>query len=497
MRKICRAALFISLFAILMLAPQSPARAQNAGGDLEQNFMNPPDSAKPRAWWHWMNGNVTKEGITADLDWMHRAGLAGMQLIDADVGTPQVIENRLIWMTPQWKDAFRHAANEAQRLGLEMDMEAAGGWSETGGPWVKPDAAMKKIVWSETQARGPARFRGVLPHPPVNNGRFQSMGMPMELSNPVPKGIPGEIPHFPPPPPPPDPTYYADSRVIAYRIPAGEVRMMDANPTITTSDSDVDTSLLTDGNYATEAGLHLKAGQSAVWVQFEFPQPYRAEAFLLGGGNVNVFSGGTVLDGDLQASDDGASWRSITSLSAPYFVNRDFPVQTYSFPATTAKYFRAMLHPAPPDSGVMSLAAAVGVRPPETGVVRLAEVELSGPRVDHWQGKAAFGDTSDFSTIATPHVPKNETVAPQDVIDVTSKMNSEGILDWNVPPGTGSSCGWGIRWWARRIIPPLARPRALKWTSLARNTWATTLRPMLTWSQAPRVRTSARAFATS
>jgi hypothetical protein len=382
-----------------------------------------------------MNGNVTREGITADLEWMHRAGIGGMQMIDANLGTPLFVEKRLVWMTPEWKDAFRHAADEAHRLGLEMGMEAAGGWSETGGPWVKPPAAMKKIVWSETLVQGPVKFSGVLPHPPTNNGRFQDMGMPMELSNPAPQGIPGEKPQPPAPAPPPDPTFYADSKVVAYRLPEGGVRMADARPRITTSEAGLDPAPLTDGDYATEVALRLNPGESDVWVQFEFPQPFRAEAILLGGGNVNVFSGGTIVDGELQASDDGKNWLAVASLSAPYFINRDFPIQTYSFPPTTARFFRAVLRPAAPDPGVMALAAAVGVHAPEAGVVRLAELELSGPRVTHWQGKAAFGDTSDFSTIGTPHVGKKEVVAREDVIDLTSQMHPDGSLAWDVPPG--------------------------------------------------------------
>jgi hypothetical protein len=61
--------------------------AQSAS-TLEDQFKNPPDSAKPRAWWHWMSGNVTEPGITADLEWMHRVGIAGMQMFDGDMGAP-------------------------------------------------------------------------------------------------------------------------------------------------------------------------------------------------------------------------------------------------------------------------------------------------------------------------------------------------------------------------------------------------------------------------
>jgi hypothetical protein len=66
-----------------------------------------------------MNGNVTKEGITADLEWMKRTGIAGMQMFDGNLGTPQFVEKRLVWMTPEWKEAFRHAGAEADRLGLK------------------------------------------------------------------------------------------------------------------------------------------------------------------------------------------------------------------------------------------------------------------------------------------------------------------------------------------------------------------------------------------
>src|SRR5690349_21940959 len=125
--------------AALLVGMAGLALGQSTGDALERDFKNPPDSAKPRAWWHWLNGNVTKEGITADLEWMKRVGIAGMQMFDGSLGIPQFTEKRLIWMTPEWKEAFRHAAAEADRLGLEMSMAASGGWSETAGPWVKPE----------------------------------------------------------------------------------------------------------------------------------------------------------------------------------------------------------------------------------------------------------------------------------------------------------------------------------------------------------------------
>jgi len=103
----------------LFLIPTDPAAAQGPSDDpLVTGFKNPPNSAKPRVWWHWMNGNITKEGITADLEWMKRVD-CGMQMFDGNLGTPQFVDKRLVWMTPEWKDALRHAGAEADRLGLE------------------------------------------------------------------------------------------------------------------------------------------------------------------------------------------------------------------------------------------------------------------------------------------------------------------------------------------------------------------------------------------
>jgi len=66
--------------------------AQDPGDALEQGFKNPPDSAKPRTWWHWTNGNITKEGIGKDLEWMKRSGIGGMQLADVASGSGQTVE---------------------------------------------------------------------------------------------------------------------------------------------------------------------------------------------------------------------------------------------------------------------------------------------------------------------------------------------------------------------------------------------------------------------
>ena len=139
-------------FLMVMLGLSINTNAQ-AINDLFFSFKNPPQSAKPIVWWHWVGSNVTKEGITKDLEWMQRVGIGGFQAFDVSIGGGQAIEKKVSYFTPEWLALIKHTAAEANRLGLDMTIVTAAGWSETGGTWVKPAEAMKKLVWSQTKRR--------------------------------------------------------------------------------------------------------------------------------------------------------------------------------------------------------------------------------------------------------------------------------------------------------------------------------------------------------
>ena len=141
---------------------------------------------------------------------MKRAGLAGFQLADVNAGGGQTVDQKIVFGTPEWLAAVRHAATEAERLGLEMTIFSSAGWSETGGPWVRPEQAMKKLVWSETNVEGPKPFDGQLPQPPNNNGPIRNL---MTGS-----GRPGTTP-------PRDPTYYGDGACRRLSTPSDELNM--------------------------------------------------------------------------------------------------------------------------------------------------------------------------------------------------------------------------------------------------------------------------------
>src|SRR6266576_5902209 len=198
-----------SLLLILTVLLMLRAHGQSSRDALESMFLDPPDSAKPRVWWHWMNGNITKEGIKLDLEWMKRVGIGGFQNFDAALNTPKFVDKRLVYMTPEWKDAFQYATNLADQLGLEEAIAGSPGWSESGGPWVKPSQGMKKFVWSEITVEGGQPFTGTFPSPPSVSGPFQTLPIIPRLA-----AMSGEAPKTP--------QFYSDTAVIAYKLPEGE-----------------------------------------------------------------------------------------------------------------------------------------------------------------------------------------------------------------------------------------------------------------------------------
>jgi len=158
--KSARAALLVLLGAVLVATASSTARAE---GSLESNFENPPDSARPMTFWHWMSGLVGKDGITADLEAMKRAGLGGVLIYH--IGGRTRVQGDVKYMSDEWFDLMKFAAEEAKRIGLEFSFHNCPGWSSSGGPWITPELSMQEVVWSETQVEGGKTFEGKLSQP--------------------------------------------------------------------------------------------------------------------------------------------------------------------------------------------------------------------------------------------------------------------------------------------------------------------------------------------
>jgi hypothetical protein len=146
----------------------------------------------------WMDGNLTREGITAYLEAMREAGLGGVVICEVNVGVPR---GPVEFMSPAWRGLFKHVVREAERLGLEVTLNAGPGWTGSGGPWVKPEESMQHIVAAAVEAAGPSCFEAELPRPARRPAFFGEGGLPPELK----KTMDG---------------FYRDVAVLAFPAPA-------------------------------------------------------------------------------------------------------------------------------------------------------------------------------------------------------------------------------------------------------------------------------------
>ena len=400
------------LAATAILLSAISCTPQNSIEELQSGWDNPPQSARNRVWWHWMNGNITKEGIIKDLQWMKDTRQGGVHNFDAALGTPTIVSKRLIYMDEGWKDAFAYAVQVADSLGLEFTIASAPGWSSTGGPWVSEKDAMKKLVWSETFAN--SKVDMTLPEPPHTTGAFLDG---------APAGRGAASTNY---------EYYEDIAVIAVKQPAGRQTTASLGAKVTASGGNFTLQQLTNGSISDAVMLPRDDKNGYAWIQYEFPTPVTIKSLKM------VGASGTT-NTRLEASDDGKSFNRVC------FIHGGNVAQvTMSVPATTAKYFRIRVdNPRAAGGGFFGMGG--GPSAPPAGTM-IAELELYPySRVHRFEDKAAFSSATLLTSAPTPTV-EGETFPPaEDVIDVT-EFYQNGKLSWNAPEGNWRIIryGWSL-----------------------------------------------------
>ena len=140
--------------------------------DLKESFLNPPDSAKPGVYWYFMDGNLSREEMTKDLESMKSAGISNLIFLEVGIGVPR---GPVDFMSEEWQDLFVHAVREAERLDIKILLGAGPGWCGSGGPWVKPEESMKHLVFSETEIAGNKKVDILLPVPEQRSTPWHTM----------------------------------------------------------------------------------------------------------------------------------------------------------------------------------------------------------------------------------------------------------------------------------------------------------------------------------
>jgi hypothetical protein len=342
----------------LLLALLSVGGA-HAGESLEVNFAQPPVRARPQTWWHWVSGNVSKEGITADLEAMKRIGLGGAQLFNVDQSD---VKGSLVFMSPEWRELVKHALNEADRLKLQFSMQACEGWSESGGPWVEPAQSMQRVVWSETHVQGGKSIPLTLPRPEAMKG------------------------------------YYQDISILALKDGASDPP---PDPVRITTSPQLEKPVTGPASAAFPVKFSVTKGGPPYWIQYEFAQPITAGSVAC---TLEWSAQRATFTGKLEASDDGVTFRPVCELPKWPRVEED------PFPLVTAKVFRMTFNQKPPKGGWTPEAMA-------KNSLTVLKFKLGGARVSNASARAAnmVYTQLGFTTATLP------AIAAQEVINLTGK----------------------------------------------------------------------------
>ena len=382
---------------------------------LRRAFKTPPNEWAPRVWWHWMSPNDTTEGIVKDLDWWKRVGVGGFHQFTGNGGNSYV-QKPIVYMTPEFKEAWALAIKGAADRGLESTLTSSAGWSITGAPFVAAADGMKKHVWTETWVNGGAPVTVNLPQPFTASGSFlDKVGRNGGLT--------------------PLPTYYKDQRVFAYQVDDAAKSQADLAPNVyfsaysATANGPVQTNgttgvLLHDadlaklGNASIVDPVYLRS--SDAWVVFEYDSPVTIGGLVTSlngqdfGGWVDLIETGNQIE--VHSSTDGTTWGPALALKDQTGSNIYAGAQrTFAITATTAKYFKVVF-----------------VSGADFQLTKL--ILRTVPTVHKWEHKAGFGEVGNFYLIDTPGggLP---AVKKSSVKDLTAVMKANGTLTWTPPRG--------------------------------------------------------------
>jgi hypothetical protein len=378
MKRVSMCLLSCVLWAVQAGAAQSYPSGVKPEQSISQQFANPPGEARPWVYWFWSNGSVSKEGITADLEAMHNVGIGGAVIFSVHGSLPA---GPVGFMSDEWKALMMHVFKEADRLGMEINMNNADGWTGSGGPWVTPEMATKILTWNEMQITGGSAETVKLGQPHCNLD------------------------------------YYRDIAVVAFPTPAADIKSSVKLPVVTSPDGTLNADHVTDNNEDTLVELPLPAKDKPSYIQFEFDAPLPVKAFQFISGGVDR----SVVSGRLMVSDDGAAYSEICKFDYEY-PGHSTSRRQYSTKPASGRFYRLVFD-------------KYNVGP--TKSIEMREVQLfSSDRMHLLYGKAGFNLITEGNYNGSqPEASADSTVKAGSIVDLTGHLKPDGTLQWKFPAG--------------------------------------------------------------
>ena len=157
--------------------PDAPSSALKYG-----DFLNPSGKSRPQTWWHWIEGNVSKEGIDADLKAMSENGYGAAIIFNIGANCSNRMRSKtapgpLVFNSPEWFETFKYAVQKGREYGVDIGIHNCDGWSEAGGPWITPENSMKTLSWTVSKVDGGGARELKLTKPHANMGFYNDIAV--------------------------------------------------------------------------------------------------------------------------------------------------------------------------------------------------------------------------------------------------------------------------------------------------------------------------------
>ena len=353
--------------------------------DMENIFKNPPESAKPWVFWYWMNGCVSKAGITADLEAMKEVGLGGAYLMPIkDTNYKIDFQPQVRQLTLEWFDMVSFAVNEAKRLKLKLGIHVSDGFALAGGPWITPEMSMQKIVFTKTFLQADNKQQIILPQPIATEN------------------------------------YYKDIAVYAY--PANyknEIALKKLQPTVTTSNT-------TDAYFLTNtSNKQTFRSDTTCWIQYTYTQPITIRQVKIKQSN-NAYQAQRFI---IQSSNDGFNFKAIDTLQPPRHGWQDWDEDnTHAVNNVIAKYIRFVWQKEGTEPGSEDLDAAKWKPSLKVHGIYISDE----PIINNYEAKNGSVWRVAINT-TIQQVNNLDAVPLNNIINLTSKLTADGKLNWQPP----------------------------------------------------------------
>lgn len=392
------ALLFLATLTFVQCA-QTDKNQQASYNKIQSEFITPTDDNTLWCYWYWIGDDISKEGITKDLEAMKAAGIGAAFIGNVN---PDEVDGKVPMLSEKWWGCMVHAVNEAKRIGVDIGSFNCPGWSMSGGPWITGDKAMRHLVYSETTLAGGKKIEIQLERP---KDEFQ------------------------------------DVYILAFpKNKKEELYLSNKNSSISVSPSVKNAKALLDGNKNTG----VKFARPEYTIDIKSKQALTARSITLLPGKTNL-----IVDCELQAFVDG----KYVTVKEFNFDRRDFKGQVgpipygplaISFPPVQSDKYKLICK---------NIQASIAYESNEKETSGFSEIKISeAPVVENFLGKTLGrmhptpqpeADSYLWPTLV--EFEKNQSIMAEDaVLDISDKMDKTGKLSWEAPEGEWTVMRFGM-----------------------------------------------------